>query len=170
MEIVLVAAIGENRVIGRDNGLPWRLKSDLKHFRAATMGHPILMGRRTYLSVGRPLPGRTNIVISRDPGFAAPGIVVAPSLAAALETARGDALRRGANAIMVTGGAGLFAETMSTADRLEITRVHLSPDGDTFFPEIDPQMWREAARVAHPAGPEDDAAFDVISYVRTARP
>ena len=71
---------------------------------------------------------------------------------------------------MVTGGAGLFAETMSTADRLEITRVHLSPDGDTFFPEIDPQMWREAARVVHPAGPEDDAAFDVISYVRAARP
>jgi dihydrofolate reductase len=170
MEIVLIAAIGENRVIGRDNGLPWRLKSDLKHFRAVTMGHPILMGRRTYLSVGRPLPGRTNIVISRDPGFAAPGIVAAPSLTAALETARGDALRRGANAIMVTGGAGLFAETMSLADRLEITWVHLSPDGDTFFPEIDPQMWREAARTAHPAGPEDDAAFDVISYVRTARP
>jgi dihydrofolate reductase len=169
MEIVLVAAIGENRVIGRDNGLPWRLKSDLKHFRAVTMGHPILMGRRTYLSVGRPLPGRTNIVISRDPEFAAPGIVAAPSLTAALETARGDALRRGANAIMVTGGAGLFAETMALADRLEITRVHLSPDGDTLFPEIDPQMWREAARVAHPVGPEDDAAFDVISYVRTAR-
>ena len=96
--------------------------------------------------------------------------MAAPSLTAALETARGDALRRGANAIMVTGGAGLYAEAMALADRLEITRVHLSPDGDTFFPEIDPQMWREAARVAHPAGPEDDAAFDVISYIRAARP
>jgi dihydrofolate reductase len=169
MEIVLVAAIGENRVIGRDNGMPWRLKSDLKHFRAVTTGHPILMGRRTYLSVGRPLPGRTNIVISRDPDFAAPGIVVAPSLEAALETGRGDALRRGANAIMVTGGAVLYAETMALADRLEITRVHLSPDGDTLFPEIDPKMWREAARTVHPAGPGDDAAFDVVSYVRTAR-
>ena len=169
MELVLVAAIGENRVIGRDNGLPWRLSSDLKHFRAVTVGHPILMGRKTYLSVGRPLPGRTNIVISRDPAFTAPGVVVAPSPSAALETARGDALRRGVHAIMITGGAALFAETMAMADRLEITRVRLSPAGDTLFPVIDPEMWHEAARVAHPAGPRDDADFEIISYVRAAR-
>jgi dihydrofolate reductase len=169
VEIVLVAAIGENRVIGRDNDLPWRLKSDLKHFRAVTMGHPILMGRKTYLSLGRPLPGRTNIVISRDTAFTAPGIVVASSLAAALETARGDALRRGVNAIMITGGAALYAQTMAMADRLEITRVRLSPAGETLFPVIDPEMWREAARVAHPAGPGDEADFEFVSYVRAAR-
>jgi dihydrofolate reductase len=169
VEIVLVAAIGENRVIGRDNDLPWRLKSDLKHFRAVTMGHPILMGRKTYLSLGRPLPGRTNIVISRDTAFTAPGIVVAPSLAAALEVARGDALRRGVNAIMITGGAALYAQTMAMANRLEITRVRLSPAGDTLFPVIDPEMWHEAARVAHPAGPGDEADFEFVSYVRAAR-
>lgn len=170
MELVLVAAIGANRVIGRENGLPWRLKSDLRHFRAITMGKPILMGRKTYLSLGRPLPGRTNIVISRDPGFAAPGIVVAPTLSAALETARGDALRRGADAIMITGGAELYAQTLAAADRLEITEVHLSPAGDTLFPPIDPRVWREAARAAHPPGPGDEAGFDFVSYVRAARP
>jgi dihydrofolate reductase len=169
MELVLVAAIAENRVIGRDNGLPWRLGSDLKHFRAVTMGKPILMGRKTYLSLGRPLPGRTNIVISRDPDFVAPGIVAAPSLAAALETARGDALRRGADAIMITGGAELYAQTMARADRLEITLVHLNPEGDTLFPPIDPQVWREIARTSHPPGPRDEAGFDFVSYVRAAR-
>jgi dihydrofolate reductase len=169
MELVQVAAIAENRVIGRDNGMPWRLSTDLKRFRALTTGKPVLMGRKTYLSLGRPLPGRTNIVITRDPAFTAPGIVVAPSLAAALETARGDALRRGVDAIMITGGAEIFSQTMGEADRLEITLVHLSPEGDTLFPPIDPHVWREVARVSHPPGPRDEAGFDFVSYVRAAR-
>jgi hypothetical protein len=97
--ITLVAALAENGVIGRDNGLPWRLKSDMVHFRAITMGKPVVMGRKTFLSIGRPLPGRTTIVVSRDGGFAAPGIVVAPSMEAALTAARGDALRRGASSL-----------------------------------------------------------------------
>src|ERR1700722_16629131 len=108
MNIVLIAAIAENGVIGRDNGLPWRLKSDLAHFRAVTMGKPVVMGRKTFLSIGRPLTGRTNIVVSRDNGFAAPGIVVAASLRAAIETAGGDALRRGSDAIIVAGGADIY--------------------------------------------------------------
>ncbi len=105
MDIVLVAAIAENGIIGRGNTLPWRLKSDMQHFRALTMGKPVVMGRKTFLSIGKPLAGRTTIVVSRDHAFAAPGIVVAASLDAALAIARGDALRRNADAIIVAGGA-----------------------------------------------------------------
>jgi dihydrofolate reductase len=166
--LVLVAAVAENGVIGRANQLPWRLKSDLQHFKALTLGKPVVMGRKTCLSIGKPLPGRTNIVVSRDPAFAAPGIVVAPSLSAALEAAHGDALRRGAEAIMIVGGADIFAATMADAARLEITLVHARPAGDTFFPPIDPALWREVARSEHPAGPGDDAPFAVVTYERVA--
>jgi dihydrofolate reductase len=164
--LVLVAAVAENGVIGRDNALPWRLKSDMQHFRAVTMGKPVVMGRKTFISIGKPLKGRTNIVVSRTPGYAAPGIVVAPSLEAALAAARGDALRRSAEGIAVIGGAGIFAETMRLAHRLEITAVHAAPAGDTFFPPIDPAVWRETARVRHPAAPQDDAEFSLITYER----
>ena len=116
MDILIVAAIAENGVIGRGNALPWRLKSDMQHFRALTMGKPVIMGRKTYLSIGKPLAGRTTIVVSRDPKFAAPGIVVAPSLDAALAAARGDALRRNAEAIVIAGGADLYAQAMPRGD------------------------------------------------------
>src|SRR5437763_12194709 len=109
MQIVIIAAIAENGVIGRGGTMPWRLKSDMRHFRSATMGKPVLMGRKTYLSLSiKPLPGRTNIVVSRDKNFAAPSVLVAPSLEAALEAARGDSLRRGADSIMIIGGADLY--------------------------------------------------------------
>src|ERR1700735_876624 len=124
MNILIVAAIAENGVIGRGNALPWRLKSDMQHFRALTMGKPVVMGRKTYLSIGKPLPGRTTIVVSRDRNFAAAGIVVAPSLDAALATARGDALRRGAHTIVVAGGAEIYAQAMPLAARLVVTRIH----------------------------------------------
>src|SRR5580704_12522812 len=136
--LVLVAAVAENGVIGRDGGLPWRLKTDLRRFRALTVGHPVVMGRKTYLSFGKPLKGRTNIVVTRDPAFAAAGVVVAPNLEAALEAAQGDALRRGAAAIVIGGGADIYAATIERASRLEITRVHARPEGDTEFPAIDP--------------------------------
>jgi dihydrofolate reductase len=164
--IVLVAAVGENGVIGRDGALPWRLKSDMQHFRRLTLGRPVVMGRKTYESIGKPLKDRTNIVISRDPAYAAPGILVAPSPQAALAAARGDALRRSADAIAVIGGAGIFSHCMETADRLEITLVHASPQGDTFFPAIDPGHWREVRRTKCPAGAQDDVAFSYISYGR----
>ncbi len=165
--LVLVAAIAENGVIGRDGTLPWRLKSDMQHFRRLTTGHPVLMGRKTYLSLARkPLPGRTNIVVSRDRAFRAPGVVVAATLADALDVARGDALRRGADAIMVIGGADLFAQTMAQAARLEITRVHAEPAGDIVFPPIDPRVWQEVARSEHQAGPGDDMGFTVLTYAR----
>jgi dihydrofolate reductase len=163
--LVLVAAVADNGVIGRDNALPFRQSSDLKRFKALTMGKPVLMGRKTFLSIGKPLPGRTNIVVSRDPAFAAPGVLVAPSLQAALEAARGDALRRGAD-IMVIGGADIYAQAMALADRLEITWIHSKPEGDSVLPPIDPAVWREAARQTHPAGPDDDAAYDFVSYLR----
>ena len=166
VSLVLVAAVAENGVIGQGGALPWRLKSDMKLFRAATMGKPVVMGRRTYLSIARLLVGRTNIVVSRDPAFEAPGVVAAPSVEAALTVARGDALRRGVGEIAIIGGANIYAQTIDRADRLVITRVHLQPSGDTTFPAIDPAIWRERERTPHDAGPDDDAGFAVVVYER----
>ena len=165
MEIVLVAAVAENGVIGRRGGLPWRLKSDLQHFRALTLGKPVVMGRKTWDSIGRPLPGRTNIVATRDPAFTARGAVVA-DLAAALEVARADALRRNVDAIAVIGGGDIYAQVFALATRLEITRVHARPEGETVFPPLDPAQWRETARRGFPAGPKDETSFDVLTFVR----
>lgn len=166
--VTFVVAVADNDVIGQGGGLPWRLKSDMQHFRAATLGKPVVMGRKTYLSIGRPLPGRTNIVVSRDRTFAVPGVLVAPTLEAALTAARGDAWRRGVTEIAVIGGAGIYMHTMAVADRLVITRVHLQPSGDTTFPPIDPNIWEEAERIEHRAGPGDEANFTVLAYERRA--
>lgn len=164
--IVLIAAIAENNVIGKDNALPWRLKSDLQYFRKLTMGRPVVMGRKTYLSIGKALPGRTNIVISRDPDFSAAHVVVARDVARALDVARGDALRRNANSIAVIGGTEIFNQTIAFADRLALTCVHAAPAGDVFFPPIDPAIWREIAREPQEKGPQDDYAFTFITYER----
>ena len=166
MQIVLVAAIGENNVIGREGQLPWQLKSDLAHFRALTIGKPVLMGRNTFESIGKPLDDRTNIVLSRSFSQRVPGGVLATSLSAGLAIGRRDAAKRGVDEIMVIGGGEVFADTMSIADRLEITHVHAAPMGDAFFPQIDPAVWREAARVEHPAGPGDSSSFAVVTYLR----
>jgi dihydrofolate reductase len=167
MEIVLVAAVAENGIIGRAGGLPWRIKSDMQRFRAMTWGKPAVAGRKTYLSFAkRPLPGRTNIIVSRSADFAAPGAIVAPTLAAAIEVARGDALRRGCDAIMVVGGAEIYVQAMALADRLEITHIHAQPEGDAMFPPIDPATWREAARAAHAPEAGDDAGYDAVTYIR----
>jgi dihydrofolate reductase len=166
MKIVLVAAIGENFVIGRDGQLPWRLKSDLQHFRKVTLNRPVVMGRKTHESIGKLLPGRTNIVLSRDLTLVAPGAVLATSLDAALSFARADAAKHGVDEIMVIGGSDIFAATMPMADRLEITHVHLAPEGDTVFPPIDPEVWQETWSEEHYAGPDDDANFTLATYVR----
>jgi dihydrofolate reductase len=166
MKIVLVAAIGENAVIGRDGQLPWHLKSDLQHFRRLTMNRPVIMGRKTHESIGKLLPGRTNIVLTRDLALVARGAVLATSLDAALGFARTDAAKRGVDEIMVIGGSDIFAATMPMAERLEITHVHLAPEGDAYFPEIDPEVWEEVAREDHSAGPDDDAGFTVSTYTR----
>jgi dihydrofolate reductase len=166
MKIVLVAAIGDNNVIGRDGQLPWRLKSDLQHFRRVTIGKPVIMGRKTYASIGKPLKDRTNIVLTSDLGLAAPGTVLATCMDEALARARQDAAARGVDEIMIIGGSDVFAAMMPRADRLEITRVHASPEGDALFPPIDPQVWRETSRQQHPAGPDDSADFTVVTLER----
>jgi len=166
MKIVLVAAIGDNNVIGRGGGLPWRLKSDLAHFRKLTVNKPVVMGRKTFQSIGKALDRRTNIVITRDATFSAPGVVTAPSFEAALDLAHKDAAARGVDEIMIIGGSDIFAAALPLADRLEITHVHASPEGDVKFPPIDPQLWHEVSRTEHAAGPQDDASFAVASYER----
>jgi len=167
IEIVLVAALADNGVIGRGGALPWRLKSDMQRLRDITWGKPVVVGRTTFLSFTRkPLPGRTNIVVTRDPSFNAVAIVTAMSLDAAMAVARGDALRRGADAIVVIGGTDIFKQTMPLADRMEITHVHARPEGDTYFPSIDAARWRAVARSDHPAGPQDEAAFSYVTYQR----
>ena len=166
MDIVLIAAIAENGVIGRGISLPWRVRSDLKHFRTLTLDKPVIIGRKTYLSIGKPLAGRTTIVVSRDRAFAAAGIVVAPALDAALAAARGDALRRGANTIVIAGGAEIYGQAILFAARLAITRIGKKVDGDAYFPLIDPKIWRETAYEAHAPAAEDDAAFAFVNYER----
>jgi dihydrofolate reductase len=168
IEIVLIAAIAENGVIGRDNKLPWRIKSDMQYFRSLTMGKPVVMGRKTFQSIGKPLKGRTNIVVSRDPAFVGEGILVAPDVTRALEAARGDALRRGADSIAIIGGTEIFRQTMPLADRLALTLVHAKPEGDTVFPLIDRKLWRETERREQAKGPEDECGFAFVSYARAA--
>ena len=164
--IILVVAVAENGVIGRDNQLPWRIKSDLKFFKSVTIDKPVVMGRKTFASIGKPLPRRTNIVITRQPDFAASGVLVAPGIDQALSAARGDALRRGADAIAVIGGTEIFSQAMPLADRLILTLVHANPPGDTYFPPVDPAVWREAERLPQPKGPDDEYGFTIVNYER----
>jgi dihydrofolate reductase len=131
-----------------------------------TMGKPVVMGRKTYLSIGKPLSGRTTIVVSRERTFAAPGVLVAPSLEQALTAARGDALRRGAEAIIIAGGADIYMQVMPQATRLAITQVHMWVEGDVRFPPIDAGIWRETSRSEHDAGAGDEAAFAFVHYER----
>ena len=165
-EIVLIVAVAENGVIGARGSIPWRLKTDQQRLKAMTMGKPVVMGRKTFISLRRPLPGRTNIVITRDAGFRAGGAVVTTSFDAARAVATGDALRRFATEIAVIGGAEIYAQWMECADRLEITEVHARPEGDTHFAAFDPANWQEVARQRHPAGPDDSADYSYVTYRR----
>ena len=166
MEVVFVVAVAENGVIGAGGAMPWRLKSDMTRFKALTSGRPVVMGRKTFLSIGRPLPGRTNIVDTRDAGFRAAGAVVTHSVADAMAIATGDALRRFATEIAIIGGAEIYAQCMDRADRLEVTEVHARPEGDTRFAAIDTAVWEEAARARIPAGPQDSVDFSYVTYRR----
>lgn len=139
----IVVAMDRNRLIGRGNALPWRLPADLKHFKAVTLGKPIIMGRKTYESIGRPLPGRTNIVVSRDPGYAARGCAVVRSVEAALAAASEAA------EIMLIGGAQLYAELLPRTQRIYLTRIDADFQGDAWFPELVPADWRELERSDH---------------------
>ncbi len=166
MEVVLIVAVADNGVIGSHGAIPWRLKTDQQRFKAMTMGKPVVMGRKTFISLRRPLPGRTNIVVTRDADFRAAGAVVTTSFADARAVALGDALRRFATDIAVVGGAEIYAQWMDIADRLEITEVHARPEGDTHFAAIDPASWEEVARVRNPASSDDSAEFSYVTYRR----
>jgi len=162
MIISLIAAMGEGRAIGIENRLPWRLPADMKHFRAHTMGKPILMGRKTFDSIGKPLPGRTNIVVSQDPDFHPEGVTVARSIAEAL-LAGGEA-----EEIMVIGGASFYAQLLPRAQRLYITEIHHDFAGDAFFPAWNPGEWREIAREDHSADGENSYSYSFVTLVRDA--
>lgn len=168
LPVVLIAAIADNGVIGRDNQLIWRLRTDLRRFRDLTMGCPIIMGRKTFLSIGKPLPGRQTVVLSRDPQFGPDGVYVVPTLEQALETAQRLGQAMGARAVVVAGGGEVYAQALRLADRLELTFVHAEPEGDAVFPTFDRATFRESARSEHPAGPEDEFPFDFVTFERVA--
>ncbi|MEH3118966.1 MAG: dihydrofolate reductase [Methylorubrum populi] len=159
--IALIAAIARNGVIGRDNGLAWRLSSDLKRFKALTMGKPILMGRKTWDSIGRPLPGRRSLVLTRDRSLAIPNVEVVHDWEEARAAARGDAL-------MVVGGAEIYALALPHTDRLHLTEVDAAPDGDAYFPTFDRAAFRETFREAHGPGERDEFAFEFVDFERVA--
>jgi dihydrofolate reductase len=164
--IALIAAVARNRVIGGDNRLLWRIKADLRHFRDLTLGKPVIMGRKTFVSIGRPLPGRDNIVVTRDEDFRADGVRIVRSLDDARDLAEALAAGRLVSEIMVAGGAEIYDQMIGRADRLYITEIELDADGDARFPEIDPKVWSETSRRAHPRGPDDDAAYSFVDYKR----
>ena len=166
MEVVLIVAVADNGVIGAGGAIPWRLKTDQQRFKALTIDKPVVMGRKTFISLRRPLPRRTNIVVTRDAGFRAHGAVVTTSFADARAVATGDALRRFATEIAVIGGAEIYAQWMDVAGRLELTEVHARPEGDACFAAIDTAVWQEVARVRNPAGPDDSADFSYVTYIR----
>ncbi|GJD43302.1 Dihydrofolate reductase type 3 [Methylobacterium cerastii] len=157
--IILVVALAENGVIGRDNGLAWHLRGDLKRFKAVTMGKPMLMGRKTYASIGRPLPGRRTLVLTRDRGFMVEGVETVHDWAQALAAASAEEL-------MVVGGAEIYRLALPHADALRLTEVAASPEGDVRFPDFDRSVFRETFREAHPAGPHDEHAYTFVDLER----
>lgn len=166
IDLVLIVAMGRNGVIGRDNALPWHIPADLRRFKRLTVGKPVIMGRKTFESIGKPLPGRHNIVLSRDPAWTAPGVSPAANLAEAVAAAGLDPRAR-AEGIFVIGGASVYAEALPSATRLEITEVDLAPEGDTLFPAFDRRRWRETGREAH--APEGDTpGFAFVTLQRAA--
>jgi dihydrofolate reductase len=165
-QLVLVAAVSENGVIGKDYGLPWRIKADLKRFRALTLDKPVVMGHRTWDGLRRPLDRRTNIVVTRNRDIEAQGAEVAYSLEEALRLAEIDARERGAGEICVVGGGEIFREAITRADRLYVSHVEGRFEGDTTFPEIDPAAWVEVSREPLPESEGDTARATFVVYDR----
>ena len=160
MRISLIVALARNRVIGRDNQLPWRLSADLQHFKRLTMGKPIVMGRKTCESIGRPLPGRTNIVVTRDSSFSAAGCRVVHSIDEALVAAGG------ADEVMIMGGENLYSQLLPRADRLYLTEVQADVSGDAWFPEFDQTQWQELERESHRADEKNEFDYDFVVLTR----
>lgn len=158
-KVTIIAAMARNRAIGLDGEMPWHLPAELKHFKESTMGKPIVMGRKTWESIGRVLPGRQNIVVTRNPSFQAPGCTLAGSLELAMDLAQGEE-------VMIIGGGQLYQLAMAAADRMILTRVDCEPDADTWFPEWQPQDWRQASVRNESANEKNPHAYQVIEWVR----
>jgi dihydrofolate reductase len=156
----LIAAVAENGVIGAKGALPWRLPDEMAHFKRTTLGKPVVMGRRTFESLRRPLPERTNVVLTRAADFSAPGVTVARDLDAALRELAA------APEVVVIGGAAVYAAALPRADRIYLTRVHARPEGDVFFPAFDPSDWRESLVLEHPADERHAFAFSIFQLER----
>lgn len=167
--VSIIAAVAENGVIGDGGAMPWRLSTDLRRFKALTLGKPVVMGRRTFESIGKPLAGRANIVVSRREGYRPEGVTVAASLDAGLAEARHAAREAGLDEVFVIGGGEIYTAAMPHADRLHITHVAVRPSGDTVFPAIDPGVWTRVSGEDVPAGEKDTAATTYTVYARRDR-
>ena len=169
ISVSMVVAVAGNGIIGRNGRMPWRLSTDMKRFKAITFGKPVIMGRKTFRSIGRALPGRTNIVITRDASFASEGVEVFRSLEEALDFARKAAARDGQREICVIGGGEVYRQALPLADCMHLTHVECEPEGDTFFPEFNPEFWEMETEQFLPAGKRDSAATRYAIYRRKAR-
>lgn len=159
-----VIAMAENRVIGKNNQLPWRLPADLKHFKAITIGHAVLMGRKTYESIGKPLPQRTNIVLTRNPRFVAPGCLVVTSSEEAIQYAKSENKE-----IFIIGGAEIYQQLLPEIQRIHLTLIHHHFAGDTYFPELNPHEWQEVENISHASDQENAYAYSFLTLERIAQ-
>jgi dihydrofolate reductase len=167
VKLALVVARGANDVIGSDGDLPWKLSSDLKRFKEITLGKPVVMGRKTWASIGRPLPGRPNLVVTRDANFKAAGAAIYSNLDVAIAAARAMARASGVGEVCIIGGGELYAQTIAIADRLYLTDVKATPEGDAVFPSFHAADWHETAHEEFAPGPKDDHAFTIRVLERT---
>lgn len=162
MNLTIIAAISENRVIGRNNDLAWHLPDDLKRFKELTKGHHVIMGRKTFESVGCPLPGRTNIVVTTQKDYKAPGCIIVHTLKEAIQKAENDPQP------YVIGGGKIYEQALPISDTLELTQIHAEVEGDTYFPEVDTGKWQIVAKESHPADDQHEYAFDFLTYQRVS--
>jgi len=169
LPVVIVVAVAENGVIGRNGQMPWRIPGDLKHFKSVTMGKPVVMGRKTYDSIGKPLPGRTNIVLTHDRSWRADGVLAGHSLEEVMRLANEDARRTGASEIAIIGGSTLFEKTLPVADKIELSVVHASAEGDVFFPDYDKSAFKETRREGPMQGEKDDYPYSTVTLERIAK-
>jgi len=165
----LMVAMAQNRIIGRNNKLPWYLPEDLKYFRQVTMGKPIIMGRKTFESIGKPLPGRTNIVVTRNPNWKQAGVIATDTLQMAFSRGESAAELNGGNEVVVIGGGQLYQEALTLVDRMYITKVHAEVKGDAWFPEIDKSLWHEVARKDFQATDPNPYAYSFVIYEKAGQ-
>lgn len=166
LPLTIVVAVADNGVIGDDNRLLWRLKTDMRRFREHTLGKPMIMGRKTFQSIGKPLPGRETVVLTRDPAFTAEGVHVARSWPEAVDKASDLGAKMQADAIAVAGGSEIYALALPHVRAIYLTEVHTSPKGDALFPAFERAIFRETARTDHPKGPDDEHSFTFIDLER----